>query len=63
MNLDFSSKKLSFIKFHFIGFIFSSILIIGSLISFFSFGLNFGIDFKGGTLLKLKQKRMLIFHR
>ena len=56
MNLDFSSKKLSFIKFHFIGFIFSSILIIGSLISFFSFGLNFGIDFKGGTLIEIETK-------
>ena len=56
MNLDFSSKKLSFIKFHFIGFIFSSILIIGSLISFFSLGLNFGIDFKGGTLIEIETK-------
>ena len=56
MNLDFSSKKLSFIKFHFIGFIFSSILIIGSLISFFSFGLNFGTDFKGGTLIEIETK-------
>ena len=56
MNRDFSSKKLSFIKFHFIGFIFSSILIIGSLISFFSFGLNFGIDFKGGTLIEIETK-------
>ena len=54
MNLDFSSNNISFLKVHIIGFIFSSLLIIGSLVSFFSFGLNFGIDFKGGTLIEIE---------
>ena len=41
MNLDFSSKNISFLKVHIIGFVLSSILIVGSIISFLSFGLNF----------------------
>ncbi len=56
MNLDFSSKNISFLKLHIIGFVLSSLLIIGSIISFFSFGLNFGIDFKGGTLIEIETK-------
>ena len=56
MNLDFSSKNISFLKIHIIGFVLSSLLIIGSIISFFSFGLNFGIDFKGGTLIEIETK-------
>ena len=56
MNLDFSSKNISFLKVHIIGFVLSSILIVGSIISFLSFGLNFGIDFKGGTLIEIETK-------
>ena len=56
MNLDFSSKNISFLKIHIIGFVLSSLLIIGSIISFVSFGLNFGIDFKGGTLIEIETK-------
>lgn len=34
-------------------FIFSTILIIGSFVAIFIYGLNFGIDFKGGSLLEV----------
>ena len=59
MNLDFSSKNISFLKVHIIGFVLSSILIVGSIISFLSFGLNFGIDFKGGTLIEIDSKERI----
>ena len=54
MNLDFSSKNIQFLKVHLIGFIFSIILVLASIFSFFYSGLNFGIDFKGGTLIEIE---------
>jgi preprotein translocase subunit SecF len=41
------------VKYRKVFFIFSSILIIGSLFSLFLWKLNFGIDFSGGTLLEV----------
>lgn len=34
-------------------YIFSSVLILGSLFSIFFYGLNFGIDFKGGSIVEV----------
>ena len=42
-----------FLKYKKIYFIFSAILIAGSLISILVFGLKFGIEFTGGSLIEL----------
>ena len=54
MNLDFSNKEIPFLRVHFIGFILSLALVVLSFFSFFYSGLNFGIDFKGGTLIEIE---------
>jgi preprotein translocase subunit SecF len=47
---------IPFTKYRKIYFLFSGILILGSLISFIIFGLNWGIEFTGGSLLKIEYK-------
>lgn len=54
MILDFTNKNINFLKLHLIGFFLSLILVIFSFVSFFYSGLNFGIDFKGGTLIEIE---------
>ena len=44
--------KVNFFKYRFIGFVFSSILILSSLFLFAKDNLNLGIDFKGGILIE-----------
>ncbi|WP_371346533.1 protein translocase subunit SecF [Ancylobacter sp. IITR112] len=43
-----------FIRFRRISFPISALLSIVALVAFFTLGLNFGIDFKGGTLLEVR---------
>lgn len=43
-----------FIRFRRISFPISALLSIVALVAFFTMGLNFGIDFKGGTLLEVR---------
>ena len=45
--------KIDFIRLHIASFIVSASLVIASLGLFFTQGLNFGIDFKGGTLIEI----------
>lgn len=48
------NTNFSFIRFRRISFPISAVLSILSLVCFFTLGLNFGIDFKGGTLMDVK---------
>lgn len=48
--------NLNFVKYRKIYFVFSGILIISSIVALFAFGLNWGIDFKGGSILEIKYK-------
>ena len=48
-----AETKIDFIRLHIASFIFSASLVIASLGLFFTQGLNFGIDFKGGTLIEI----------
>ena len=45
--------KFEFIKARFIAFILSSVVILTSAVAMFGLNLNFGIDFRGGTLLEI----------
>lgn len=49
--------KLNFIGAHRFTFLFSAILILGSLVSLFTQGLNFGIDFRGGTAIEIRTEQ------
>ncbi len=48
-----AETKIDFIRLHIASFIVSVSLVIASLGLFFTQGLNFGIDFKGGTLIEI----------
>ncbi len=46
--------KISFLSFRKIAVAFSALMMLLSVVLFFSMGLNYGIDFKGGTLIQVK---------
>ena len=48
-----SKPDFKFVRYNRRAFVFSSVLIIGSLLAFLMQGLNFGIDFKGGILVEI----------
>ncbi|MFP4518455.1 MAG: protein translocase subunit SecF [Oceanicaulis sp.] len=45
---------IAFIKGRFVAFVLSVLLMLGSAGAFFGMGLNFGIDFRGGTLIEIR---------
>jgi preprotein translocase SecF subunit len=49
-----TDTNIPFIKVRFAAFLVSVALILGSLTAFFTLGLNFGIDFRGGTAIEVK---------
>lgn len=53
-----SNTNLDFLKLRNYAFIFSTIIILGTLLSLFVNSLNYGIDFKGGILLELRSKNI-----
>jgi preprotein translocase subunit SecF len=48
--------EINFTKYRKIYFFFSGILIVASIFSLIVYGLNWGIDFKGGSILEIKYK-------
>ena len=57
--IDLSKSSIDFLKGKYIAFITSIILIILSIGLFFLNGLNFGIDFKGGTLIEIETQNKI----
>ncbi|NVJ51047.1 MAG: protein translocase subunit SecF [Gammaproteobacteria bacterium] len=46
--------EIPFLKFKNIAVVFSALLLLGSVASFFTKGLNLGLDFSGGTMIQVK---------
>ena len=57
--IDLSKSSIDFLKGKYIAFITSIILILLSIGLFFLNGLNFGIDFKGGTLIEIETQNKI----
>ena len=57
-----SDTNFNFLKFKKIAFVFSSLIILGSLFSLLFNSLNYGIDFKGGILLELRSNNVALFN-
>ncbi len=51
-----SDTRIGFIRYRMISFAVSGLLMLASLGLFFTTGLNYGIDFKGGTLIEVRNK-------
>ena len=50
----FTKFNYNFLKYKKIAYVFSSIVVIGSLISLFTVGMNEGVDFKGGRTFQVR---------
>ena len=48
--------KFDFMRFRRISFPLSAVLSVLAILAYFTFGLNFGIDFIGGTLIEIQTK-------
>ena len=57
--IDLSKSSIDFLKGKYVAFIASIILILLSIGLFFLNGLNFGIDFKGGTLIEIETQNKI----
>jgi preprotein translocase subunit SecF len=56
MRIVPDNTKFDFIRFRRISFPISAVLSILAIVLYFTHGLNFGIDFRGGTLMEVQQK-------
>ena len=48
------TPKIDFMKWHKLGFAFSALLTLSSIVLFLTVGLNYGIDFVGGTQIEVR---------
>jgi len=48
--------NINFVKYRYVSFLLSLVIIVGSIIGFQYHGLNYGIDFKGGYILEVQMK-------
>ena len=48
------TPKIDFMRWHKLGFAFSVLLTVSSIVLFLTVGLNYGIDFIGGTLIEVR---------
>src|SRR6201987_596868 len=48
------TPKIDFMAWHRVGFAFSLLLTLSSIVLFLTVGLNYGIDFVGGTLIEVR---------
>jgi len=46
--------RIDFMRWHIPSFVFSAVLMVATVVIFFTHGLNYGIDFVGGTLIEAK---------
>ena len=53
LKLIAADTKIEFVRYRLMAFVLSALLLIVSVGAFISNGLNFGIDFKGGTLIEI----------
>ncbi|MDA9170794.1 protein translocase subunit SecF [Alphaproteobacteria bacterium] len=53
-----SNTNFDFLRFKKVAFLFSSLIILGTLLSLLLNSLNYGIDFKGGILIELRAKNL-----
>jgi preprotein translocase subunit SecF len=56
LRLVRAGTQIPFVGFKRIAFMVSFVLIVGSMLTLASFGLNFGIDFRGGILMEVRSK-------
>ena len=51
------NTKIKFIEARYFAYVVSTIMILGSIVLFFTKGLNYGIDFKGGVMIQIQTEK------